>query len=72
MTWIKNPLGFPPVQTDVFDSRLVINFYLESPRLTFNLLANLAVNRDIRNWRLLKIAAFNLAFTKSLGDHLPI
>ena len=38
MMWIRNPSGFPPVQTDLLT--VVANFYLKSLRLAFYFLAN--------------------------------
>ena len=49
-----------------------VNLNLEGAWITFNPIANFAVNWDIRDWRLLGVASLNLLLAQALGDRLLI
>ena len=59
----KEPFRIPTCPNGREDSRLVVNFYLESVRITLDLVSNFVVDKDIRNWWFLGVTPLNLLFT---------
>ena len=68
----EKPLGIPSFPNGCVNCCLVVQLYLESPRLAFHLLANFVVDRNIGDWRFLKVTMFHLVFMQSLWDCLLI
>ena len=61
------PLQIPTCPNGCVDSCFLVNLDLEGLRISFNLIANFIVHRDIGNWRLLGMASLDLLLPQPLG-----